>query len=56
VTFQLNKNLEEQGKNIFKEWFFKCNFPNNNGKMVNSGLGKISKNLIVDFLKNHADF
>jgi len=57
---QINKNLEEQGKNIFNEWFFKFKFPNENGQpyksnggeMVDSEMGEIPTGWEVKKLKD----
>jgi len=61
---QMNKNLEEIGKAIFKKWFVDFEFPNekgkpyksSGGKMVDSELGKAPKGWKTGKLGDHGTF
>jgi type I restriction enzyme M protein len=56
INNKINQNLEEQCKNIFNEWFFKYNFPDNNGSYAKSGFNDIPKGWHTSSLKNHVEF
>lgn len=60
---QINKNLKELAEQIFKKWFVKFDFPDENGKpyksnggrMIESELGEIPENWIISEIGMHFD-
>lgn len=51
-----NKTLEATTQVIFKEWFMNFNFPDTNGKMIDSEFGQIPEGWRVDSLSKIAVF
>jgi len=47
-----NKMLDDLARDIFKEWFVRFNFPNADGKMIDSGIGNLPNGWKVAKLGN----